>query len=185
MLAKSIKGISGVALAAAMMLSVPNVAQAVGDKAPTYATVKVEKLNVRASASKDSAVLGQLQRGDMVPVKKVKEGWVRLAWPTKSYVFQEGVELPAGSINRKPKYEDMREEFINRMRADDPTIQWLEVPRATGITVRYHWREYRDKDALVKRAKEMARIYSTMTHGENGIEVVIVSGNDTWAKAFY
>jgi len=152
---------------------------------PTWATVKVEKLNVRAKGNPDAPVLTQLNKGDIIPVKKVRNGWVQLAWANKSYVFQEGIDMPAGKPNKRPKYEDMREAFIDRARAEDKTIQWLEVPRASGITVRYHWREYRDKDALLKRAKALAAMYSIMTIGETGIEVEIVNGNDTWAKIFY
>jgi len=160
-------------------------AHAQGAKPATYATVKVEALNVRAAANKEAEKVGQLKKGDLVPAAKSKDGWVKLAWSKKAYVFQEGIDLPEGKLQKKPKYDDAREQFIDYARAQDKTIQWLEVPRATGIMVRYHWREYRDRAALIKRAEELARVYSNMTHGETGIEVEIVSGNETWGKAFY
>ncbi len=163
----------------------PSVAQAAGDKPPTLGVVKVDKLNVRAKGAKDAPVIIQLNKGDVVPVKKIKEGWVQLAWVQKAYVFQDGIDVPAGRPNKRPKYEDLRENFIDTARAQDKTIQWLEVPRASGLLVRYHWREYKDKAALIKRAKKLARMYSVMTTGETGIEVEIVSGNSSWAKAFY
>ncbi len=165
-------------------VQVPSAAWA-AEKKPTLATVKVDKLNVRAKGNKDAPIIGHLNKGEVVPVKKVRDGWVQLAWKKKSYVFQDGLDMPPGKPNKKPKYEDLREHFIDTARAQDKTIQWLEVPRASGIVVRYHWREYRDKAALIKRAEALARMYSVMTTGETGIEVEIVSGNDTWAKAFY
>ncbi|MFQ5508879.1 MAG: hypothetical protein ACE5FN_06035 [Leptospirillia bacterium] len=152
---------------------------------PTYAEVKVSKLNVRAAASKDAELITQLDKGDLIPLKKAKDGWVRLAWEKKAFVFEDGIIIPEGQINKKPRYEDMREIFIDLARKQDPTIQWLEVPRASGIEVRYHWREYRDRAALIARAEKMARMYSVMTTGEQGIWVDIVSGNDSWARAFY
>lgn len=151
----------------------------------TYAEVLVDKLNVRATPDKDGEQVAQLNRGDLVPVKKVADGWVQLAWNNKAYVFDGGVRVPPGKVNRKPKYEQMREAFIAHARELDPTIVWLEVPRASGITVRFHWREYRDKAALVDRCKELARLYSVMSTGETGIAVDIVSGNQLWARAFY
>jgi hypothetical protein len=151
----------------------------------TYAEVTVDKLNVRATPDKDGEQIVQLNKGDLVPVKKVKDGWVQLAWNKKAYVFDGGVNIPPGKVNRKPKYEQMREAFIKHARELDPTIVWLEVPRASGITVRFHWREYRDKAALVDRCKELARLYSVMSTGETGIAVDIVSGNELWARAFY
>jgi len=151
----------------------------------TFAEVTVDKLNVRAAADKDAEVVTQLNKGDLVPVKKLKDGWAQLAWSGKSYVFEGGVRLPEGEINRRPKYEQMREDFIAHARELDPTIVWLEVPRASGLTVRYHWREYRDKDALVQRCQELARLYSVMTTGEKGMAVDIINGNDLWARAFY
>jgi len=152
---------------------------------PTWATVKVDILNVRAKGKPDAPVLRQLHKGDIIPVKKVRNGWAQLGWSKKSYVFQEGIDMPAGKPNKRAKYEDMREAFIDRARAEDKTIQWLEVPRASGIVVRYHWREYRNKADLLKRAEALAAMYSVMTTGETGLEVEIVNGNSTWAKVFY
>jgi uncharacterized protein YgiM (DUF1202 family) len=151
----------------------------------TYAEVTVDTLNVRAAPDKEAENLAQLKKGDLVPVKSVKDGWVRLAWSNKAYVFEGGVRVPDGKVNRRPKYEQMREDFIRKARELDPTIVWLEAPRASGLTVRFHWREYRDKDALVKRCQELARLYSVMTTGESGIAVDILNGNDLWARAFY
>ena len=151
----------------------------------TYAEVTVDKLNVRSAADKDAAVVTQLNKGDLVPVKKVADGWVQLAWDAKAYVFDGGLSIPPGQVNRKPKYEQMREAFIAHARALDPTIVWLEVPRASGLTVRFHWREYKDKPALVDRSKELARLYSVMSTGETGIAVDILNGNELWARAFY
>jgi len=151
----------------------------------TYAEVQVDKLNVRSAADKDAAVVTQLNKGDLVPVKKVADGWAQLAWEGKAYAFDGGLSIPAGKVNKRPKYEQMREAFIAHARALDPTIVWLEVPRASGITVRFHWREYKDKAALVDRCKELARLYSVMSTGETGIAVDIVSGNELWARAFY
>lgn len=165
-------------------IQAPSVAHA-QDALPTYAEVKVDKLNVRDKGAQDAEQIGQLNKGDLVPISKIKEGWVQLAWNAKSYVFADGLNIPEGKPNSKAKYEDMREAFIAHARDLDKTIQWLEVPRASGITVRFHWREYRDRDALVKRAQDLARMYSVMTTGETGIEVVIVNGNEPWAKAFY
>jgi hypothetical protein len=162
----------------------PTVASA-QEAGPTWATVTVDKLNVRAKGAKEAPLLGQLSKGDIVPVKKVRKGWAQLGWSKKSYVFQEGLDMPAGKPNKKAKYEDMREAFIDRARAEDKTIQWLEVPRASGIIVRFHWREYKSKADLIQRAEALAHMYSVMTTGETGIEIEIVSGNDTWAKAFY
>ena len=152
---------------------------------PTMAEVLVDNLNVRATPDKEGAVVTQLRKGDLVPVKAVKDGWVQLAWNDKAYVYDGGVRVPPGKVNRKVFYEQLRTEFINHARQLDPTIQWLEVPRATGITVRYHWREYRDKDALIKRSEELARLYSVMTVGEKGVAVDILNGNELWARAFY
>jgi hypothetical protein len=152
---------------------------------PSYAEVTVGTLNVRGEPIKDGTLVSQLQKGDLIPVKKTKEGWAQLAWNGKAYVFEQGIQMPEGDINKKPRYEDMREAFINRMRGMDKTIQWLEVPRESGITVRFHWREYKDKAALIKRCEELARIYSTMSTGEKGITVDIVNGNELWARAFY
>jgi hypothetical protein len=165
------------------LIQAPSVVHA--QELPTYAEVKADKLNVRDKGSQDAAQVGQLNKGELVPVTKMNDGWVELGWNGKAYVVAEGINMPAGKLNKKPKYEDMREAFIARAREIDKTIQWLEVPRASGITVRYHWREYRDRDALIKRAMELARLYSVMTTGETGIEVQIVSGNEPWAKAFY
>jgi uncharacterized protein YgiM (DUF1202 family) len=153
---------------------------------PTYAEVVVDKLNVRAKGSTDAAVLIQLNKGDRVPVKSVKEGWAQLAWTAqKSYVSLQGLRIPEGKPTKRPRYEDMREAFIAHARMLDPTIQWLEVPRQTGVQVRFHWREYKDKQALVARCEELARLYSVMTTGDKGIEVEIVNGNSAWGKAFY
>lgn len=152
---------------------------------PTYAEVVVDTLNVRGAASKDGPMLAQLKKGDLVPVKKVKDGWVQLAWSGKAFVFENGVSIPEGTINKKPMYERMRDAFLTRIKELDPTIQWVEVPRQTGISVRYHWREYRDRAALIARTEELARIYSTMSTGEKGITVDIISGAEVWGKAFY
>ncbi|MDH5526549.1 MAG: SH3 domain-containing protein [Nitrospirota bacterium] len=153
---------------------------------PTYAEVVVDKLNVRDKGSTDATVLIQLNKGDRVPVKAVKEGWAQLAWSSqKAYVSLQGLRIPEGKPNKKPRYEDMREAFIAHARSLDSTIQWLEVPRQTGIQVRFHWREYKDKQALVARCEELARLYSVMTTGDKGVEVEIVNGNTPWAKAFY
>lgn len=152
---------------------------------PTYAEVTVDKLNVRTKADKDADVVTQLNKGDWVPVKAVRDGWAELAWNNKAYVADSGLKIPAGPVNEKVFYEQLRIAFINHAREIDPTIQWLEVPRATGITVRYHWREYADKAALIKRCEELARLYSVMTVGEKGVAVDILNGNDTWARAFY
>lgn len=152
---------------------------------PTFAEVTVDTLNVRAKPGQDAEIVGQARRGDLLPVKKVKDGWAQLAWNGKAYVFDGGVNIPEGKPNRKVFYEQLRSAFINHARQLDPTIQWLEVPRASGITVRFHWREYADKEALVKRCEELARMYSVMTTGETGIAVDIVSGNELWARAFY
>jgi hypothetical protein len=151
----------------------------------TYAEVTVDKLNVRAKPDQESEQVGQLNKGDLVPIKKVKDGWAQLAWSGKAYVAENLVSIPPGKVNRRPKYEQMREAFIAHARELDPTIVWLEVPRASGLTVRYHWREYRDKAELVKRCQELARLYSVMTTGETGIAVDIISGNELWARAFY
>ena len=151
----------------------------------TYATVQVDGLNVRSAPDKDAPVVTQLKKGDLIPVVKVDNGWAELGWDGKAYVFDGGVSIPAGKVNKKPKYEQMREAFIAHARELDPTIVWLEVPRASGITVRFHWREYKDKAALVDRCKELARLYSVMSTGETGIAVDIVSGNELWARAFY
>lgn len=166
-------------------IQAPSAVHAQDEGLPTYAEVKTDKLNVRDKGAQDAAQVGQLNKGDLVPVTKVKDGWVQLGWNGKAYVSGEGVNVPEGAPNGKPRYEDMREAFIAHARELDKTIQWLEVPRASGITVRYHWREYRDKDALIKRAVELARLYSVMTTGETGIEVEIINGNEPWAKAFY
>lgn len=152
---------------------------------PTYAEVVVDVLNVRATPADDGDKLGQLKKGDLVPVKKVKDGWVQLAWTYKAYVFEKGVRIPEGDINKKPRYDDMREAFIDYIEAQDSTIVDVQIPRQSGITVRYHWKEYRDKAALIKRTEELARIYSNMTTGEKGITVDIISGNESWARAFY
>jgi len=152
---------------------------------PTYAEVTVDKLNVRAGPNQDAEVVTQLLKGDLVPIKSVKDGWATLAWNGKAYASDSGLRIPQGEINRKVFYEQLRTAFINHARELDPTIQWLEVPRATGITVRYHWREYADKDALIKRCQELARLYSVMTVGEKGVTVDIINGNDLWARAFY
>jgi hypothetical protein len=152
---------------------------------PTYAEVTVDKLNVRMGSDKESDVVTQLNKGDWVPVKGVKDGWAELAWNQKAFVSDTGVKIPEGAINGKVFYEQLRLAFINHARELDPTIEWLEVPRATGITVRYHWREYADKPALIKRCEELARLYSVMTVGEKGVTVDILNGNDLWARAFY
>ncbi len=152
---------------------------------PTYAEVVVETLNVRGAAGKDGALIIKLRKGDLVPIKKVKDGWVRLAWSGKAYVFEQGVKIPEGTINKRPMYERMRDAFLARIREMDSTIQWVEIPRESGISVRYHWREYKDRAALIARTEELARIYSTMSTGEKGITVDIISGADVWGKAFY
>jgi hypothetical protein len=152
---------------------------------PTYAEVTVDTLNVRSGPGKDAEVIAQVRKGDLLPVKSVKDGWAKLAWNPKAYVSDTGVKIPEGKVNRKVFYEQLRLAFIAHARELDPTIQWLEVPRATGITVRYHWREYADKAALIKRCEELARLYSVMTVGEKGVTVDIVNGNDLWARAFY
>jgi len=152
---------------------------------PTFAEVTVDKLNVRAAPGQDAEVVTQVNKGDLVPVKSVKDGWAKLAWNGKAYVSDSGVKIPEGKVNQKVFYEQLRLAFISHARELDPTIQWLEVPRATGITVRYHWREYQDKAALIKRSEELARLYSVMTVGEKGIAVDILNGNDLWARAFY
>jgi len=152
----------------------------------TYAEVIVDKANVRESADKDAPVVTTLNKGDLVPVVAVKDGWAHLGWnDKKAYMFEGTIQVPDGKINRKPKYEQMREAFIKHARELDPTIVWLEVPRASGLTVRFHWREYRDKPGLVERCKELARLYSVMSTGETGIAVDILSGNELWARAFY
>jgi Bacterial SH3 domain len=152
---------------------------------PTYAEVTVDKLNVRTDATKDADVVTQLNKGDWVPVKADKDGWAQLAWNNKAYVSDTGINLPGGKINGKVFYEQLRLAFISHARDLDPTIEWVEVPRATGITVRYHWREYQDKAALIKRCEELARLYSVMTVGETGVTVDILNGNDLWARAFF
>ncbi|MDH4229703.1 MAG: hypothetical protein OEW11_08175 [Nitrospirota bacterium] len=152
---------------------------------PTYATVTGDNTVVFATAASNGEVLTKLRKGDMVPVKKVADGWATLAWSAKAYVAVGSLRLPEGSITTKPSYEDMREAFIKAARAADSTLLHVEVPRQTGILVRFHWKEYRDREALIQRAEALARTYSLMTTGESGIEVNIVNGNDSWAKAFY
>lgn len=157
----------------------------------TYAEVMVNTLNVRGGAAKDAPIIAKLMKGELVPVKKIREdkktgeSWVQLAWTAKAFVFPGGVKIPEGKINKKPRYEQMRDAFLARARAMDTAIQHLSVPRAAALMVRYRAREFRDRDALRKRAEELARMYSVMSHGEKGIEVAIVHGNQTVMKAFY